>query len=198
METAYRQLRGPSVFFRAGRRPVLRAGLCMVFLAAALFCAPAPLWAEVTATGDGNPSLSGTEPDPWNVSGDIRIGNIGTGTFNVENGGSVTGADGYLGRYSDSSGTVTVTGTATYTHGITPNSSVADEISSSCCPGPSTIPPCVKVPVYIGVAGARSHHPGGVNAVFVDGHVEFKSENIDLSLWQSLASINGGEIISAE
>ena len=69
---------------------------------------------------------------------------------------------------------------------------------ASFCPGPSTIPPCVNVRVYIGVAGARSHHPGGVNAVFVDGHVEFKSENVDLSLWQSLASINGGEIISAE
>ena len=66
------------------------------------------------------------------------------------------------------------------------------------CPGPSTVPPCVNVSVYIGVAGARSHHPGGVNAVFVDGHVEFKSENIDLSLWQALASINGGEIISAD
>ena len=89
-------------------------------------------------------------------------------------------------------------GSATYTHGITPNSSVADELFNGMCPGPSTIPPCVKVPVYIGVAGARSHHPGGVNAVFADGHVEFRSENIDLSLWQALASINGGEIISAE
>jgi prepilin-type processing-associated H-X9-DG protein len=48
------------------------------------------------------------------------------------------------------------------------------------------------------VAGARSYHPGGVNAVFVDGHVEFKSDSIDLLLWQALASINGGEIISAE
>jgi len=89
-------------------------------------------------------------------------------------------------------------GSATYTHGITPNSSVADELFNAMCPGPDTRPPCVSVPVFIGVAGARSYHPGGVNAVFVDGHVEFKSENIDLLLWQTLASINGGEIISAE
>ena len=89
-------------------------------------------------------------------------------------------------------------GASAYTHEITPNSSVADELFNGYCPGPSVLPPCVNVPTRLGVASARSYHPGGVNAVFVDGHVEFKSENIDLSLWQSLASINGGEIISAE
>ena len=111
VETAYAQLRGISVGFRIAQRPVLRAGLCMVFLAAALFCAPAPLWAEVTATGDGNPFFTGTEPDPWNVSGEIWIGNTGTGTLSVENGGSVTGTTGYLGYSSTGDGTATVTGT---------------------------------------------------------------------------------------
>ena len=108
--TAYGQLRGLSVGFRIAQRPVLRAGLCMVFLAAALFCAPAPLWAEVTATGDGNPSFTGTEPDPWNVSGEIWIGNTGTGTLSVENGGSVSNTYGYLGYSSTGDGTATVTG----------------------------------------------------------------------------------------
>ena len=84
----------------------------MIFLAAALFCAPAPLWAEVTATGDGSPSLSGTEPDPWTVSGEIWIGNTGTGTLSVENGGSVSNTYGTLGYNSGSDGTATVTGNA--------------------------------------------------------------------------------------
>ena len=88
-------------------------------------------------------------------------------------------------------------GASMYTHGITPNSSVADELFTGYC-GDETIifPPCTNVPVYIGVAGARSYHPGGVNVVYVDGHVEFKSENIDLLLWQALATTNVGEIIN--
>ena len=110
--TAYGKLRGLSVGFRIAQRPVLRAGLCMVFLAAALFCAPAPLWAEVTATGDGNPSFTGTEPDPWTVSGEIRIGNTGTGTLTIADGGSVSNIYGYLGYSSTGDGTATVTGTA--------------------------------------------------------------------------------------
>jgi prepilin-type N-terminal cleavage/methylation domain-containing protein/prepilin-type processing-associated H-X9-DG protein len=87
-------------------------------------------------------------------------------------------------------------GGSMYTHGITPNSSVPDELTSGCCPGPDVFPPCVKVPVYIGTAGARSRHPGGVNAMFVDGHVQFKNDTIDLLVWQSLATIYGGETIN--
>ena len=83
-----------------------------------------------------------------------------------------------------------------YTHGITPNSSIADELFSGYCPPPDIYPPCVDVPVYIGVAGARSYHPGGVNVVYVDGHVEFKSDNIDLLVWQALATTALGEIIN--
>ena len=86
-------------------------------------------------------------------------------------------------------------GGSMYTHGITPNSTVADELFTGYCGAPSsTVPPCTNVRVYIGVAGARSFHPGGVNATYADGHVEFQSDSIDLLVWQALASMNGGEI----
>jgi prepilin-type processing-associated H-X9-DG protein len=44
-------------------------------------------------------------------------------------------------------------------------------------------------------AAARSRHPGGVNAVFADGHVIFTSDTIDLVIWQWLASIDDGYVI---
>jgi prepilin-type N-terminal cleavage/methylation domain-containing protein/prepilin-type processing-associated H-X9-DG protein len=87
-------------------------------------------------------------------------------------------------------------GASMYTHGITPNSSAPDEMTWGCCPGPDVSPPCVPVPVYIGAAAARSRHPGGVNAMFVDGHVQFKNDTIDLPLWQALATIDLGDLIN--
>ena len=47
-------------------------------------------------------------------------------------------------------------------------------------------------------AAARSRHPGGVNAVFADGHVIFTSDTIDLVIWQRLAAIDDGQVIPAE
>ncbi|MDD4267002.1 MAG: DUF1559 domain-containing protein [Pirellulales bacterium] len=44
-------------------------------------------------------------------------------------------------------------------------------------------------------AAARSRHPGGVNAVFADGHVGFISETVDLQTWQCLGAINDGRPI---
>jgi prepilin-type processing-associated H-X9-DG protein len=40
---------------------------------------------------------------------------------------------------------------------------------------------------------ARSRHPGGVNALFCDGHVQFASDNIEILTWQGLGSRNGSE-----
>lgn len=41
---------------------------------------------------------------------------------------------------------------------------------------------------------ARSRHPGGVNALFCDGHIDFVSENIDAGVWEALGSRQGGEV----
>jgi prepilin-type N-terminal cleavage/methylation domain-containing protein/prepilin-type processing-associated H-X9-DG protein len=62
---------------------------------------------------------------------------------------------------------------------------------------------CVPTKVFCQFGGnwgdahfaASSYHPGGVNAGLVDGSVAFISDNINLSTWQAMGSINGGEII---
>jgi prepilin-type N-terminal cleavage/methylation domain-containing protein/prepilin-type processing-associated H-X9-DG protein len=43
---------------------------------------------------------------------------------------------------------------------------------------------------------ATSHHPGGVMACFVDGHVAFIPNNIDMNVWMALGTRNGGEVVS--
>lgn len=42
---------------------------------------------------------------------------------------------------------------------------------------------------------AHSKHIGGVNALYCDGHVQFVSSEIDLSVWRRLGSRNQGEVI---
>jgi prepilin-type N-terminal cleavage/methylation domain-containing protein len=46
--------------------------------------------------------------------------------------------------------------------------------------------------------GARSRHPGGVNAVNCDGSVHFYKNTINVTVWRALASTRGGEILSAD
>ena len=40
---------------------------------------------------------------------------------------------------------------------------------------------------------ARSYHPGGVNALFMDGSVRFVANAISQSTWRALGTRNGGE-----
>jgi prepilin-type processing-associated H-X9-DG protein len=96
-------------------------------------------------------------------------------------------------------------GACCYTHRNTPNSSVGDALWAnfgqdvSCTAGPDM--PCDNTR---GTrhdqfhAAARSGHPGGVNAVFADGHVIFTSDTIDLVIWQRLAAIDDGQVIPAD
>ncbi len=85
-----------------------------------------------------------------------------------------------------------------YLHKETPNSSAFDCMRSFHCPDPSQqVTPCVNTCLEkeINIA-ARSRHPGGVNVLFVDGHVNFYVDEVDLVAWQALATIAGGEVIS--
>ena len=52
-------------------------------------------------------------------------------------------------------------------------------------------------PTYAAIT-SRSHHAGGVNALFGDGGVRFIKTTIAGSTWRSLGSIAGGEVISAD
>ena len=47
-------------------------------------------------------------------------------------------------------------------------------------------------------AGARSRHPGGINALFGDGSVKFLKDSINPVMWLGVNTIKGGEIISAD
>ena len=45
------------------------------------------------------------------------------------------------------------------------------------------------------LASVDSHHPGGAQFVFADGHAEFIEESIDLTLLKYLTTRSGGEVI---
>ncbi len=45
---------------------------------------------------------------------------------------------------------------------------------------------------------ATSLHPRGVNALFADGHVLFVKEGIQASVWRSLGTRNGGEVVTSD
>jgi len=42
---------------------------------------------------------------------------------------------------------------------------------------------------------AHSKHVGGVHSLFCDGHVQFISSSVDLTVWQALGSRSGGEVV---
>jgi prepilin-type N-terminal cleavage/methylation domain-containing protein/prepilin-type processing-associated H-X9-DG protein len=43
---------------------------------------------------------------------------------------------------------------------------------------------------------ATGHHPGGVMVCFVDGHVQFIPNSINLNTWMALGTRNGGEVVT--
>jgi len=85
--------------------------------------------------------------------------------------------------------------TAAYLHLNTPNSSVADHLKPWKCT--EEVAPCDPTASndIDEHATARSYHPGGVNASFIDGHVRFVTDSISLPVWQALATIRGEEIV---
>ena len=87
---------------------------------------------------------------------------------------------------------------------LTPNSTSPDRPIGPCPADQgdgSYKPPCLSLggnawwtPSAQGAyTGARSNHPGGVNAVLGDGSVQFYADTVDLSLWRALGTRAGGE-----
>lgn len=72
-----------------------------------------------------------------------------------------------------------------YNHYFLPNASQFD------CLGPF-------VPHNPAWKAARSNHPGGVNLLFCDGHVQFLKDSVNLNTWRALATRAGGEVISSD
>ncbi|OJW16346.1 MAG: hypothetical protein BGO49_18520 [Planctomycetales bacterium 71-10] len=52
--------------------------------------------------------------------------------------------------------------------------------------------------INLGVWTAGSRHPGGVHALFVDGHVQFIRETIEPATWRALGTRHGGEVVGAD
>ena len=48
------------------------------------------------------------------------------------------------------------------------------------------------------IVTASSRHKGGAQTAFTDGHVHFFSQTTDLTVWWSIGSRNGGEIVSID
>jgi prepilin-type N-terminal cleavage/methylation domain-containing protein/prepilin-type processing-associated H-X9-DG protein len=46
--------------------------------------------------------------------------------------------------------------------------------------------------------GAGSYHSGGVNVGFLDGSVKFVKDSINLNTWGAIATMAGGEVVSAD
>jgi prepilin-type N-terminal cleavage/methylation domain-containing protein/prepilin-type processing-associated H-X9-DG protein len=63
---------------------------------------------------------------------------------------------------------------------------------------PINSPSCVNTPRsdVVATATAGSHHPGGANVLYADGHVHFVRETVDVQTWRALATRDGGEAIS--
>ena len=95
-----------------------------------------------------------------------------------------------------------ITGSFCYTHRYVPNTIVGDALYSqgslNCVDKPHM--PCDNSHGSNWDqfhAAARSYHPGGVNAAFGDGHVDFISETIPMHVWRCLGATSDGEAISA-
>ena len=80
---------------------------------------------------------------------------------------------------------------------IAPNSSLPD--IGQCRNAIELQAPCTNVAdTLVYSLGSRSRHPGGVNTLLCDGSVRFVKNTVNLSSWQALGTMRGGELISAE
>ena len=68
-----------------------------------------------------------------------------------------------------------------YNHAQQPNGRIPDAITVSIAP--------------LGIASARSHHPGGVNCAMADGSVRFVTATIRRPVWRALGTRNGDELV---
>ena len=87
----------------------------------------------------------------------------------------------------------------------TPNNAIEDADEIEACteffyPGIGTKDRmgCRNREAYGMAAQARSRHPGGVNACFVDGHVQFIKDAISQRTWVLLQSTNDGQVVDSD
>ena len=87
------------------------------------------------------------------------------------------------------------TGNATISAYVTPNSPTPDVQEAGRFVNNDQFAPAVSAGsggVY--ATYARSHHPGGVQALRVDGSVSFAPDTVDSVIWQAAGTRGGGEV----
>jgi prepilin-type N-terminal cleavage/methylation domain-containing protein/prepilin-type processing-associated H-X9-DG protein len=90
-------------------------------------------------------------------------------------------------------------GASVYTHLNSPNSSSLDLLLVfECVSIPQDNLPCESRNYNESThhAAARSRHPGGVNALYADGHVEFATSDVNVHIWQRLGAVADGELVA--
>jgi prepilin-type N-terminal cleavage/methylation domain-containing protein/prepilin-type processing-associated H-X9-DG protein len=90
---------------------------------------------------------------------------------------------------------------AMFTGWLAPNSTAPDAVQTSTyCSYPyQSNPPCAAAStVLLMWQGARSRHPGGVNAGMADGSVRFVKNTVGPNVWRALCSAAGNEVISGD
>jgi prepilin-type N-terminal cleavage/methylation domain-containing protein/prepilin-type processing-associated H-X9-DG protein len=76
-----------------------------------------------------------------------------------------------------------------YNHCRPPNPSEPD------CSFDDAVDDIQALTLHSGSFAATSRHPGGVNALHMDGSVHFYKNNISLPVWMAASTRNGGEVI---
>jgi prepilin-type N-terminal cleavage/methylation domain-containing protein/prepilin-type processing-associated H-X9-DG protein len=86
-----------------------------------------------------------------------------------------------------------------YLHRRAPNSKTPDTLRTWFCPLASQTSPINPCDTNVQAdqdaccyVSARSQHPGGVNCLFGDGHVEFFNDSVAPGVWRPLSTINRG------
>ena len=144
---------------------------------------------------DAGPPPAGPDATKGKMGKPVKIGDITDGTSNtLMSSETVQGKD--VGSDSDLRGFTWWGGAAGFVTYLLPNSSLPDVVTGGSC-DPLHNPPCTttSTPSYPRLMGARSWHPGGVNAAMCDGSVHFVPNTISFDVWQALGSSRGGETV---
>jgi prepilin-type N-terminal cleavage/methylation domain-containing protein/prepilin-type processing-associated H-X9-DG protein len=145
-----------------------------------------------------NPSVLSNRKALFNYNVTRGLRNITDGSSNtVAISETVTGPD----DTNDGRGVWAYDWGEQYTHYFPPNSLVPDSVyPASYCVNTKRFAPCAATAVYWAeqTYAARSIHPGGVNLLMADGSCRFIKNSISLIVWQAIASIGSGEVVSSD
>jgi len=120
----------------------------------------------------------------------------------VEGQGAASGVNvpGQSGLITDIRGFAVWGDAAGFETALGPNSTYPDVIyrSTHCGYPYAQNPPCIYGDNNMNFMGSRSRHPGGVNSLMIDGHIQFIKNSISIKIWRALSTTQGGEVLSAD